>query len=54
MKEDAAYRQVMKELGITSTLFDNHSAQREAAIILAQEAGGEGGGGCWCRCSCTL
>lgn len=44
MKEDAAYRQVMKELGITSTLFDNHSAQREAAIILAQEAGGEGGG----------
>lgn len=43
-EEDAAYRRAMMELGIPSTQFDNHSVQREAAIIAGEEAGGEGGG----------
>ena len=43
-EEDAAFRQTMNSLGIGSTSFDNHSFQRESAVILGEEAGGEGGG----------
>lgn len=42
--DDAAFRQTMQSLGVGNTVFDNHSFQRESAIIAGEEAGGEGGG----------
>jgi hypothetical protein len=42
-EEDAAFRQTMNSLGVGSTSFDNHSFQRESAVILGEEVGGEGG-----------
>lgn len=43
--EDTAFRASMKRLGVGSTAYDNHSVQRELAIIAGEEAGGNGGAG---------
>lgn len=43
IREDNAYRNSMRKLGISSTKFDNHSIQREAAIWAGEETGGNSG-----------